>query len=272
MRARTQKVWFAALLAVAGLTCGTEEDQDATELEDESRASAAALSEVSPGKNEETQFRGVFTDVTVGTQGIGMDVGYSFNKCIKLRVRGTMLQYEREVVWSNVNVKSKLKNSCCGLILDVHPFGGAFRLSAGVNIAPLHVDAAGDLSSVGVRDGIYSLGDYEYKVEGAGRVFGRYKWNTFQPYIGFGWSFISKSEHVWFFSTDLGVNIIGKGKMSVGYDGKVTQRYKGTGAEFSPVDMSALEDSIREEGKDFFKIADKMVVYPVVHFGVGCRF
>lgn len=214
--------------------------------------------------------KGIFADVTVGTQGLGMDVGYSFNKYLKLRMRGTVLQYDRNDTWSDVDVKSKLRSHSCGLILDVHPFGGAFRLSAGVNAAPMRVEADGNLDRYGDINGTYSFGGYEYRVSGVGHLRGRYKWNSFQPYFGFGWSCSSESKHAWYFTADLGVNIMGKGKLSVGCDGDVEQ--KGPGENWHAVNMDALESSIREEGKDFFEIADKIVVYPVLHFGVGCKF
>ena len=219
--------------------------------------------------------RGVFADVSVGTQGLGLDVGYSFTRYLKLRVRGTMLSYDHKDTWSDMDVKAKLKSSSCGLILDVHPFGGSFRLSAGLNAAPLRVEAEGnmdDFSSLGGKEYI-DIGGYDFRVpDGVGSIRGRYKWDAVQPYFGFGWSCSSESEHAWFFTADIGVNIIGKGKLSVGYNGDVEYRETGTSSAYKKLDNSTLESAIREEGKDFFDIADKIVIYPVVHIGVGCRF
>lgn len=230
----------------------------------------APLAEV---KNETPWPRGVFADVTVGTQGLGMDVGYSFNKYLKLRVRGTMLSYDHNDTWNDMEMKARFKSSSCGLILDVHPFGGSFRLSAGLNAAPLRVEADGNLEDLGadLSQKVYSLGGYWVKTDGGGSIRGRYKWDTVQPYFGFGWSCSSESEHAWFFTADIGVNIIGKGKLSVGYSGDV-QCASMYGGGWKPMDSSTLENIVREEGDAFFEIADKIVVYPVIHLGVGCRF
>lgn len=230
-------------------------------------SAVAPLAEV---KNETPWPRGVFADVTVGTQGLGMDVGYSFNKYLKLRVRGTMLSYDHNDTWNDMEMKARFKSSSCGLILDVHPFGGSFRLSAGLNAAPLRVEADGNLDA-DIPQGRYYLGEYEVKTADVGSIRGRYKWDTVQPYFGFGWSCSSKSEHAWFFTADIGVNIIGKGKLSVGYSGDVQYRSM-YGGDWKPMDSSTLEDIIRDEGDAFFEIADKIVVYPVIHLGVGCRF
>ena len=221
-------------------------------------------------KNETPWPRGVFADVTVGTQGLGMDVGYSFNKYLKLRVRGTMLSFDHNDTWNDMEMKARFKSKSCGLILDVHPFGGSFRLSAGLNAAPLRVEADGNLDSDLPR-GSYYLGGYEVRATDVGSIRGRYKWDTMQPYFGFGWSCSSKSKHAWFFTADIGVNVIGKGKLSVGYSGDVQYRSMGSG-DWKPMDSSTLENIIRDEGDAFFEIADKIVIYPVIHLGVGCRF
>lgn len=216
---------------------------------------------------------GVFADLSVGTQGLGLDIGYSFNRYLKLRARGTFLTYDRNDNWDEVNMTSKLKSSSCGLIMDYHPFGESFRLSIGLNVSPLKVQTEGTMEGVNGFAGVYTLGDYDYRVSGVGKVRGEYKWHTVQPYIGIGWSCSSQSEHAWFFTADLGVNVMGKGKLRVDSSGEIQQKKVGEpDSAYHAVDNSLLEDSLREEGKDFFKIADKIVVYPVVHIGVGCRF
>lgn len=222
--------------------------------------------------------RGVFVDVTVGTQGVGMDVGYSFNKYLKLRVRSTYIpKYERTDEWSNVSVDSSFESKSCGLILDYHPWGGSFRISAGLNAAPLKVEADGSLDRdySGYADKVYHLGNYDYRLKGGkinGHLRGKYEWDTIQPYIGIGWSCSSESKHAWYFTADIGVNIMGKGDLSVSGDSSSIQQADAGQGNWHDLDMGQLENSLREEGEDVFEIADKIVVYPVLHFGVGCRF
>ena len=51
------------------------------------------------------------------------------------------------------------------------------------------------------------------------------------------------------------------------------QNYRDTTTDqMKPVTNSVLEESIRKEGRDFFKIADDLCVYPVLQLGIGARF
>ena len=277
---KTTRILMAALLTAGTLSAEQNSPAPASteplapQMTATLTSDAPALEET-PATNEDSVAwpSGVFADLSVGTQGLGMDVGYSFNRHFKLRARGTFLTYERDDNWDEVNVTCKLKNYSCGLIFDYHPFGESFRLSVGINASPLKVQADGTMDGSDQFNGEYTLGDYDYKVDGVGKVRGEYKWNTVQPYIGIGWSCSSQSEHAWFFTADLGVNFIGNGKLRVNSSGDIQQKKVGEPhSAYHPVDNSLLETSLREEGKDFFKIADKIVVYPVVHIGVGCRF
>ena len=39
-----------------------------------------------------------------------------------------------------------------------------------------------------------------------------------------------------------------------------------------PATEEVMEKSIRKEGRDFFRIADDLCVYPVLQFALGARF
>ncbi len=280
-----QKILYTAITLAASVVYGAENPggsvadptlaTSATAAGAESVPSPQALEDVpviqQGGEASDTPWpRGVFVDVTVGTQGIGMDVGYSFNKYLKLRLRGTYIPtYDRTDEWSDMSVDSSFESKSCGLILDYHPWGESFRISVGLNAAPLKVEADGSLNSD--VQGTYHLGGHTYVVDGVGHLRGKYEWETVQPYIGIGWSCSSKSKHAWYFTADLGVNIMGKGDLSVSYDGNVKE-WSNTTNSWEKLEMGNLENALREEGEDVFEIADKIVVYPVLHFGVGCRF
>ena len=236
------------------------------EMQDDAPTPAEAEMVATPG---EPAAMGIFTAANVGTQGVGLDVGYEFNKYLKMRLRAAWLKYDYNSTWSNVDVKSSLSGNNAGLILDIHPFANTFRLSVGVNLSPLRVDAYGFMDA---PHEIYTLGNYEYRVNGrSGQVHGRYSWRTVQPYLGVGWSCNGTGESGFFFSMDLGVNIMGKGKMDVSASANVMQRRRGT-LEWEAMDLSLLSDSLRREGENFFEIADRLVVYPVLQIGMGFRF
>lgn len=234
------------------------------------------------GKNTRNAI-GIFGDVNVGTQGIGFDIGYEFNKYIKLRFRSAFLSYTFNDTFGDgtneADVEIKLNGNNSGLLLDVHPFGGSFRITTGLNFNPLSItafatmDAQGlDLSQYG--DKVYSWGGHDYRVNGekgdSAWVDGKYKWRTVQPYFGIGWSSDGDGDRSVYFHFDLGVNFMGSGSFSICSGGPIEQR--SDGGDWVPVDNGVLRDSVMEEGKDFFKIADKLYVYPVLQLGLGVRF
>ena len=64
---------------------------------------------------------------------------------------------------------------------------------------------------------------------------------------------------------------MGSGNLTVGSSGNLNYRDTTTD-QMKPVTNSVLEESIRKEGRDFFKIADDLCVYPVLQLGIGARF
>lgn len=233
-----------------------------------SEANLPALQDI----DESRKALGLFFDANVGTQGIGFDLGYEFNRYVKMRCRASWMDFKYSDEWNDMDLEAQFHNNSLGLLVDVHPFGGKFRISAGLNFAPLSVKANGTMDAAGYR-GEYSWGGYDYRVDsGKGTVHGEYKWDRVQPYLGIGWSSDGSGTRSLYFHCDLGVNFIGKGNFTVSSSGDVQQRPTGSGSDWKPVNNGMLRDAFMKEGKDFFDIADKIIVYPVLQFGMGYRF
>ena len=212
---------------------------------------------------------GITFDVNVGTQGIGLSLGYEFNEYFKMRLRGAYLSYVHEDTWSDVDGEFDIDGNNVGIIADYHPFGGVFRISAGVNFSNLTLTANGSMEHG--HEGTYDFGDYTFVVNGnKATVEAEYDWRNVQPYLGIGWSSDGEGDKSLYFTLDIGVNFIGKGKFSIGSTGGI-EAYR-NGEHLGNATDDILENAIREEGKDFFKIADDIFVYPVIQFGMGYRF
>ncbi len=222
---------------------------------------------------------GVLVDVNAGTQGIGLSLGYEFNEHLKLRLRGAYLSYSHDEDWGNgakgITTQGKMDfdGSNIGLILDYHPFAGHFHVSGGLNFADTKLKLDAQLNQAygaGISEGTYEFGGITYRATGSsGNVHGKYSWNTVQPYLGIGWSSDGDGDRSLYFSIDLGVNFMGNGSLSVGSSSNI-ETWNGT--SWQKASSADLEHSVREEGKDFFKIADDLFVYPVLQIGVGYRF
>lgn len=221
---------------------------------------------------------GILFDVNVGTQGVGFAVGYEFNKYFKTRLRAAFLGYDHDDTWSDVDVQMDFSGNNTGIMFDYHPFGGTFRLTAGLTISELAIKATGKLNNDGINyDGFYGdFGGYDFQVDGSttARIKGEYEWNRVQPYLGIGWSSDGEGDSSFYFTCDIGINFIGSADLETSYSGATVQ-YKPTGSapsNYKPLDTNILNDAIMEEGKDFFDIADKIWFYPVIQLGVGYRF
>lgn len=288
---------LASVLAVSPIVVATPETPIPASVQDPTLATAQAAGEtqaadsvnaeaapMEPATDHKTA-AGVFMDVNVGTLGVGVNVGYEFNRHLKLRVRGSYLAADYDKTWSDgswgstpLDGKFEFDGSSVGLLLDYHPFGGSFHLTGGLNFSGMKLDAKATMKNAADLQGLsgeYDFGGTTYKVAAGdeAQVKGRYEWNRVQPYLGIGWSSDGDGDRSFYFSCDIGVNFIGKGQLSVSHSGADIQ-VKGPDGQYHDVaDIDAmLEASLREEGKDFFDIADKVIVYPVIQFGIGGRF
>lgn len=72
--------------------------------------------------------------ITGGSLGIGPEVGYRFSEKLGVRANATFLNISHEIDSSGINYDGKAKLKSGGVMLDLYPFGGGFRVSGGVRI------------------------------------------------------------------------------------------------------------------------------------------
>ena len=212
-------------------------------------------------------------NINAGTQGMGISLGYNINPSVRLRLRGAMLSYSANENWSDSDAQLKLYGNNVGLLVDIFPGEGNFYISAGLNFSE---------NKMRCRSRIYRdpgmaanaiVGGIEYAVSGGdyADINGKYSWNHAQPYIGIGYQDSLLGSETFYYSLDLGINFMGSGSLTVGSSGNLNYRDTATN-EMRPATNAVLEESIRKEGRDFFKIADDLCIYPVLQLGIGARF
>lgn len=212
-------------------------------------------------------------NINAGTQGMGISLGYNINPSVRLRLRGAMLSYSANENWSDSDARLKLYGNNVGLLVDIFPGEGNFYISAGLNFSE---------NKMRCRSRIYRdpgmaanaiVGGIEYAVSGGdyADINGKYSWNHAQPYIGIGYQDSLLGSETFYYSLDLGINFMGSGSLTVGSSGNLNYRDTATN-EMRPATNAVLEESIRKEGRDFFKIADDLCIYPVLQLGIGARF
>lgn len=212
-------------------------------------------------------------DVNAGTQGAGLSLGYQMNPSIRLRLRGALLSYSENSTWTDTDARLKLYGNNVGLLVDYFPGEGNFYISAGLNFCESKMRCRARMYREPGRASNTTVGGIEYALyDGTqGDISGKYSWNHVQPYIGIGYQDSLFGCTNLYYSVDLGINIMGSGDLSVGSSGDL-HYHDPANNQMVPATNAILEQSIRNECRDFFKIADDLCVYPVLQFAIGARF
>jgi hypothetical protein len=194
---------------------------------------------------------GVGLTAKVGTLGLGGDLTLGINDYLGVRVQGNWLKlsgYSRAdegTYYIDANLNSY------GVLLDVHPFGGGFRLSGGLLANRNNLDLRADLTApVELDDQDFLLSDFTGKV-------------TFEetaPYLGFGFGNAAGRDGRWHFACDFGVMIQGSPMISASATSSLP--------ELQPAVDAALANDVADLQDD----VDPFKYYPVISFGVSYRF
>lgn len=97
-------------------------------------AQAGPVQEMTTHSTGETKSGRFRIGLTAGTLGIGPEIGYRANRTIGVRANATFLSFSHSVKSNNVRYDGKANLKSGGVMLDLHPFGGGFFLSAGARI------------------------------------------------------------------------------------------------------------------------------------------
>lgn len=149
-----------------------------------------------------------------------------------------------------IDYDAKLKANRGALMLDLFPFAGSFRISAGATAAKYQLD----LLATGAG-GTLRIGNTTYTTTPNDRFAVQIKMPSSMPYLGFGWGHQSNSGLR--FSFDVGA-AIGKAKLS----------YQLTGPTSSQVSQQDIDAELAELRDGVAKIK----AIPQVTFGIGYSF
>lgn len=220
--------------------------------------------------DEPSQYGGV--GLRVGTAGIGIDYTYGINRYLDVRAGYHFGSYSDTLEEDGIDYDGKIKISGASLMLDVKPFAGGFRISAGLFSASPEFD----LKAAG-RDE-YEIGDSTY--DGDLRVNGGIDLGSTAPYLGLGWGGTSNTTGFGV-SFDIGVMFTGSPDITLDASGFACDRTNGNPAcdptqpgngridvSQDPTFQAELETEIMNLEKD----AEDFKLWPVLMFGLHYRF
>lgn len=193
----------------------------------------------------------------VGTTGIGAELGFGLTDHLGVRASYGSGSFPYSITESGVRYDTRAKPRVGLLNLDLHPFGGVFRVSAGVAYNGSRIEGRADTST-----GTIVLNNVTYNTSDLGTVEGEVHFTKVAPYVGFGWGHAAHGSTGFFFTSDFGA-------MYSPATGSVT----GTCAQFvAPPVCAVLQSDLRAEADAFRREVERYKFYPVVRIGLGYRF
>jgi len=118
--------------------------------------------------------------VSGGTLGISPEVGYRFNNFLGLRANGGFFDYDRSEEVDDIEYDGTLKLKSYGVMADLHPFGGSFRISAGLRSNKNRIDLETDDASVEIDGQTYTQAQF-------GTLRGGVDFKKTAPAVTLGW-------------------------------------------------------------------------------------
>jgi hypothetical protein len=198
-----------------------------------------------------------------GTLGAGVELTVGLAPQWNVRLGANAFDYtddHREVSGILYDATAHLRTASA--LLDFHPGGGGFRLSAGAFYNDTRIDG----NSLVPASGFYDLGGVPVPASQVGTLDGQIKFDPIVPYVGLGWGNAVGPGRRVRFTADVGAMFQGKGKVML------TPQIPAGSPLNSPAARAALQVLLNREEGDIEHDVANYTVYPVVSIGVSYRF
>ncbi len=184
----------------------------------------------------------------VGTLGLGVELTGQVNHWFALRASLNQYNYSHSFDKEDIHYDGDLKLGGYGVLADVYPVRGRFRLTAGLLSNRNKVDlTANPTSSV-------TIGDTVYTPQEVGTLTGEMRFRSTVPYFGLGFGNAARGPRRVGFVFDLGVVPQGSANVTLSSD---------TGA-VSSSDLQKEASKVSHDSKG-------LETWPVVALGVSVR-
>ena len=186
--------------------------------------------------------------VKAGLLGLGAELTVGLTDTLNARVGHNAYTFKTTGTESDIKYDIDMKWQSTGLMLDWHPRGGGFRVTAGYMLNGNKLNMRSQVSED------LEIGDDTYTLEGDLR--GRVSFRD-APYIGIGWGNAAQRQGFGF-TFDAGAM----------YQNSPRVRLSGT----TTADQEALDRDLRKEERNLESDLDGFKWYPQVAFGVSYSF
>ena len=209
--------------------------------------------------------RGIDLGIDLGTTGIGIQARLPLLPAQGLYGRlgaNTLRHYAFSRSTAQVNYDFKAKLRTIDALLDWHPTGNGFRISAGLIFNDNRIDGIGLPNRVAT----FSFGGGTVSSTQAGRLDGRIDFASAAPYLGIGWQTLQPAAHGWHVSSDLGVMYQGSPNTTLGFSGCTLP------GNLCGIVANAIGPTIVSEAQRLDDQLKDYRFFPVLRIGLNYRF
>lgn len=191
--------------------------------------------------------------VKAGSLGYGLDISRPFNESWAARIAFNGVSFDYDIRETDVEYASEIDLRTAGLLLDWHPGGWAFRVTAGV-----YYNGNEARTSAQPRNGTFTINDRTYNAADVGSFTGTIDFKAAAPYVGIGFGNAGKKGFK--FTIDFGALYQSAPRVDL----RTTCDAPAPCAQFEN-DVQAERRRLQEEIGDF-------KWWPVIGFGIGWAF
>lgn len=204
-----------------------------------------------PPQATEKSAGGLGLTLKAGTLGSGLEATVGVNDYLGFRFGVNMMSAGSSMERDEGTIKTDMDWLSYSALVDLHVFGGGFRVSGGALINKNKFKMNADLTeSVTLDDQDYYLSDLS----------GQVTFNELAPYVGIGYGNAVGADGRWHFACDFGVMFQGEPKVEA------------SATASDPALQSAVNDALNREVAKIQDDASVFQFYPVISVGVSYRF
>lgn len=201
----------------------------------------------------------------IGTLAAGLDFTFKIHDKFNTRINVNGGKLNADGVTDGVTYKGNLRAQTVGGLIDFHPTGGGFRISAGLYNNANKID----LVSSGSANKNVKIGDRFYDITNA-KLNADVTFKSIAPYLGVGWGNSVKKGSKWNISFDAGILMQGAPEATLKGTGQAKDI--ATGLDINLATDEAFQHEIAKEGMSLYKDLSSFKTYPVVSIGVSYNF
>lgn len=182
-----------------------------------------------------------------GTLGAGVELTAGLHRRVNIRIGWNRFSFSRGIDVNQIAYDGDADLDTLGALVDVHPFAGRFRVSAGLY---RNDNGVALTASPGAP---VTIGNVTYPPAAIGALRGEVRFRSTSPYLGIGWGDAARGGRI-SFGVDIGLLMQGSPRVGLTADSPLVD----------PADLEAERQAIEQDLESFD-------IWPVLSVGVAFR-